>query len=129
MKPKTLVSAALIVLAIAAAGIGQENKLVVIVEFPFAVGDKTLPAGEYQFILDPTATAFRLTDGKKSLALIPIITRIARQPFAGQPNAYLAFDVVQGVSFLSEIWFPGDDGYVVSMTKEDHAHRIVALKR
>ncbi len=122
-------SAVLLVLVIAAAGYGQEPKILAKLDFAFMVGNKALPAGDYQFIRDEAATAFRVTDGKKDHALLPVITRVARSPLGNMPDSYLVFDVVSDKYILSEIWLPGDDGYLVATTKELHTHKVVPAKR
>jgi hypothetical protein len=126
---KAMLSATLIVLMAAVAGYGQPQSLKLTVDFPFMVEGKALPAGSYDFVRDETATAFRVTDGGKNSFYIPVITRIAGPRNEIPRDAYVVFDVVGGKTFLSEIWIPGDDGYLMSTTKEKHEHKTVTVKR
>jgi hypothetical protein len=37
-------------------------------------------------------------------------------------------DVVGDTDSLSEIWIPGDDGYLMPATKEKHGHKVIIVK-
>jgi hypothetical protein len=126
---KMMLSATLVILMAVTFGYGQPPSLKANIDFPFTVEGKVLPAGQYDFARDETATAFRVTEGGKTSFFIPVITRIAGPRNEIQQNAYVVFDVVGGKTFLSEIWIPGDDGYLMSTTKEKHEHKTVTVKR
>jgi hypothetical protein len=50
-----------------------------------------------------------------------VITRLgATEPPAAE--ARLVFDKVGAVSYLSELWMPGSDGYLVHAAKGKHTH-------
>ncbi len=104
------------------------------VTFPFQAGGKKLPAGDY--------TAAKGADGGLVLRqestgreiLVPVLERIAKaEPPPGEPR--LVFDEVGDfapsyteyitVYILSEVWFPGEDGYRVHVTKGAHKTKVV----
>jgi hypothetical protein len=100
------------------------------VAFEFTVGDKVFPAGEYRVTRDPhrmPELRIQSSDGKLQSALVPI-TRLARQHQGDAPTASLVFDAVGERQFLSEVWLPGQDGYLLRETKEEHRHDVVDAK-
>lgn len=99
-----------------------------LVDFPFMVGNKTLPAGTYDFIRDDAAQVFRVTDNGKNEAMAQIETRLATLRPGMTDGAYVVFDKIGEKNILSEIWIPGEDGYAITITKGKHEHRIVKAK-
>jgi hypothetical protein len=113
------------VAVIAAVGLGQAMQVRATVDFPFTVEGKMLPAGTYDLIRDDTASVFRVTDNGKNQAVAPVLTRIANM----MPSmAALVFDVVGDNYVLAEVWVPGQDGYVIAVTKGVHKHKVVNAK-
>ncbi len=119
-KMVAVVGVFIIALAVTSA-LAQGPSLKAKIDFPFSVGTKTYPAGTYTFIKEDPANVFRMT-GEKMEAVAPVLTRIASM----MPNMdAVVFDVVGDKYILAEIWIPGDDGYVVAMTKVKHEHKVV----
>ena len=129
MKRKIMLTVGLIALLAVTSGYGQQWQLKAKMDFPFTVGSTVLPAGEYEFVRDNLATIFRVTDGDKNSALAPIITRLAGAKHTTPQDAHLVFDVVGETHFLSEIWIPGEDGYLVQSTKGKHEHKVINITR
>jgi hypothetical protein len=115
-----------LVLAAAAPGLAQGAFKV---PFAFQAGGKKLPAGDY--------TAAKGADGGLVLRQestgreipLPLLERIAKPvPPPGEPR--LVFDEVGDfapsyteyvtVYILSEVWFPGEDGFRTHLTKGAH---------
>ncbi len=98
------------------------------VEFPFAVGEKTLPAGTYK--LSHHVSDFPeieiLTPEGKTVALVLAVTRLARRHEADPAKSSVVFDKIGDKYFLSEVWLPGLDGFLVRASKEAHEHVVVA---
>ncbi len=118
----------LIVLAAASAS-GQSaiSTWNVNVPFKFMVGQKEMPAGEYQFRKEPSSSyiSMRGSESKQSVNL-PVITRLARMDSKQNAGARLVFDTAGGKKSLSEVWPQGtEDGYLVSAKKGKHGHDIV----
>lgn len=109
------------------AGQSTDGLLKAKIDFPFSVGGKVLPAGQYEFRADDLASVFRIQGAGKTGDVVNIITRLTTE-LRGEPKvASLVFDVVGGKDILSEIWIPGVDGYLVQMTKGAHPHKVVKI--
>jgi hypothetical protein len=62
--------------------------------------------------------------------MIPVVTRLARRNGSSDDNGpTLVFDRVGKTHALSEVWLPGQDGYLVKGTPEKHEHDIVGSLR
>ncbi len=95
------------------------------VTFPFQVGDKILPAGLYS-IEQPKADLLVLRDAMGNVVEMPIIIRVAKlsPPLT---ESKVIFDKFGSSYYISEVWVPDRDGFVVGGTKEVHAHHAVTI--
>jgi hypothetical protein len=95
------------------------------VTFPFQVGDKILPAGLYS-IEQPKADLLVLRDAKGNVVEMPIIIRVAKlsPPLT---ESKVIFDKFGDSYYVSEVWVPDRDGFVVGGTKEVHTHHAVKI--
>jgi hypothetical protein len=95
------------------------------VTFPFQVGDKVLPAGTYT-IEQPAADALVLRDAKGDMVRMDVIVRVAKlsPPLT---ESKVIFDKFGESYYISEIWLPDRDGFVVGATKEVHTHHAVKI--
>ncbi len=137
MNARSFVAALLLVLPLAGGGIGRAAEAAttstgasiqpqtIETTFPFDVADKTLPAGKY--VIEqaaPNLLVFRPASGKGPTAEAPVLTRLAgpQKPLT-QPE--VVFDKVNNSYFISEIWLPGADGFLLGGIKEGHTHQRV----
>ena len=120
----------LLALLAVTAGYAQ-NQLMIAgkVSFPFMVGTKTLPAGQYDFVYDSTSRAIRVVSAGKNMALAPVVTRLSRAIHTSPKDSHIVFDKIGETYLLSEIWVPGIDGYMLSSTKGEHEHAVVDVPR
>jgi hypothetical protein len=96
----------------------------------FNIEGKTLPAGQYEFFPDVQSSAMRVVGaGKGSSALAMIVTRMAAEIHTTPNDAHVVFDKVGDVYTLSEVWVPGQDGYMLNVTKGKHEHRTVNVPK
>jgi hypothetical protein len=97
----------------------------VTIDFSFVAGGKDLPAGVYELTADPGSgrVVLQSKDGKVGTVMLPVITRLGRHDNDRDPE--VVFDKIGGKSILSEVWLPGNDGYLLNETKEDHEHRVI----
>jgi hypothetical protein len=127
MKRRVLVmlaATALLFVAFPAVSYAQDTALVT-VGFPFIAEGKTMPAGQYELQLNTDHTAFTLTASPKETGVfLTTITRLAAaEPSVG--DTHIVFDKVGNTYYLSEVWLPGEDGYLVYAAKEKHTHQTV----
>ncbi len=90
--------------------------------FSFMAGKETFPAGNYTIELKDSDAVVLRGDGK--VVVLSIITRLGQRK-STDSNVELVFDKVADKVMLSEVWFPGMDGYLVLTTKEAHEHAVV----
>jgi hypothetical protein len=94
------------------------------VAFPFTVEGKALPAGQYVFTLQESGDVFRVVgEGKDVMATV--VTRLGGEMRSAPKGTHLVFDKVGELYLLSEIWVPGEDGFLLLATKGVHAHKTV----
>ena len=104
-----------------------QRSAVVTVDFPFVVNGGDLPAGSYLFQVEKDQVLVRSQSGPGKGAMINVLTRLGRHDNDAEPE--LVFDKVGGKFLLSEIWFAGEDGYMLLSTKEQHDHRVLGGSR
>jgi hypothetical protein len=109
------------------------------VTFDFTANGEVFKAGSYSIVPDAKesnglaiyelSTDRRLlgTDGSQFRMDLQAITRLARQHMDDAPRASFVFDKVGGQHTLTEIWLPGQDGYLVDSTKAEHEHEVVEV--
>lgn len=102
-----------------------QDTALVTVGFPFVADGKTMPPGQYELQLNSDHTAFTLTATPKETGVFVVaITRLA----AAEPPAvdtHVTFDKVGSTYYLSEVWLPGEDGYLVYAAQGKHTHQTV----
>lgn len=103
------------------------------VPFPLQAGGKKLAAGDYAVAktAEGTLVLKQVSTGKE--IPLTVIERIKPEAPAAEPR--LVFDEVGDfapsyteyltIYILSEVWFPGEDGYRVHLTKGAHKTRTV----
>jgi hypothetical protein len=98
------------------------------IPFSFIVKDKEMPAGRYEIRTDGPNEA-RLTIRSKEgggQALVLVIERLAD---TGAKEPKVVFDKMEnGKSYLSEVHFPGQDGFLVGIAKGRETHVTVTSK-
>ncbi len=100
------------------------------IPFAFTAGGKVLPAGQYDVLTQPSGAPMRVrsADGKTAV-LVTIVTRLAGAMHTTPKDSHLIFDKVGENYFLSEVWIPGVDGYLLSSTAQQHEHRVIDIPR
>ena len=96
------------------------------IPFSFAVEGKTLDAGNYVFAEgdNPGLITIRNLKTKQSI-IAPVITRLQARA-ATQPE--VIFDVAGSEHYLSEVYLPGFDGYLVKGAPSKHTHVSIKAK-
>ena len=128
MKARMILTVGLFAFLAVAAAYGQNAIVRAQIDFPFIVEGRTLPAGTYDFTRDGMASIFKVTDGAKDVASAQILTRVAAGMHTSPADGHLVFDKIGDAYTLAEIWIPGQDGYILAVTKAKHEHRIINVK-
>ncbi len=102
-----------------------QDSAVFTIGFNFMAEGKPMAPGQYELKLNSDHTAFTLTPMPKGSGVF--LTTVTRLAVAEPPNGdtRVVFDKVGDAAYLSEIWLPGDDGFLVYAAKEKHTHQIV----
>ncbi len=131
MRTRVLLMLSLFTLLIAASAYAQAPLVLAKIPFAFTVEKKVLPAGQYEFTPNIERGVLRVldVDKKGEAVLAPIITRLAAGMHTTPKDAHIVFDKVGDVYTLSEIWVPGEDGYLLHATKGKHEHHIVDVPK
>jgi hypothetical protein len=116
-------------LAVAASAYAQSSSTFVFdVKQEFSAANKPLPAGRYELSL--IGNAFTV-QGPSGRVIVPVLQRLARfETSAKSSEARLVFDKLDtGEQMLSEIWLPGEDGYLVCTLEKAHHHVIMNAQK
>lgn len=93
--------------------------------FKFVADGKTMPPGKYDLEISNDMQTFRLIpEGAGPSLFLMAITRLAA-PEQPRNDTRFVFDKVGNTDYLSEVWLPGEDGYLFYAAKEKHTHDIV----
>jgi hypothetical protein len=95
------------------------------VPFAFTANGKAFAAGEYAFSINHEDGVVTLQSrlAKEGSAILPLETRISAPGSLIEPE--VVFDKVHDKYFVSELLIPGDDGYLLLVTKAKHTHESV----
>ena len=98
------------------------------VGFAFTAGDKSFPAGSYEFAVDSETVVLKITskaDGKS--VAVPTLTRLSARSDIKQP--ILVFDRAGEKSYLTELYVEGEDGYYLKGAPGKHQHVQVEAQK
>ena len=126
-----VLSFALLAVSLSTHAQASDNVIAAKVAFAFHVGDKLYPAGSYQVTrrFELSKELMIRADKGGDSSPISVITRLAATKHGEHATSgNLVFDRVGDERFLSEVWLPGEDGYLVRGTAEEHQHDIVESK-
>ena len=128
VKVKVLVVASVLTLLVVTSAYGQE-RVRANIPFAFTAAGKTLPAGQYDFVREANDEAIRVSSAAKGPGVIAtVMTRLGGGIHTTAEDAHIVFDKVGDTYFLSEIWIPGVDGFLLHITKGKHEHRAVQVR-
>jgi len=127
MRVKTLVML-IPILLVAVFASGQGNTIATAkIPFAFSVVGKVLPAGEYEFmeVANSRNIIVKSTAQGGASVISPLLTRLAAGIHTSRQDSHIVFDKVGDSYTLSEIWLPGQDGFMLHITEGKHVHRII----
>ncbi len=105
-----------------------QNVTIITVEFPFVVQGTTVPAGTYVLRLSQDMTQFTLTQTDTPAPAEDISVETQSRLAAMHPprgEAHVVFDKSGDTYFLSEIWLPDQDGWLVYASTGNHTRKTV----
>jgi hypothetical protein len=93
------------------------------VPFAFMVGSKSFPAGKYEFTATENLGEIMVANmNDKGEAIAPVITRLSPK---SEDETAVVFDVAGANHYLSEIFMPGLDGFLVKGAPSQHTRVTV----
>jgi hypothetical protein len=105
------------------------------IPFKFMVGNKEMPAGEYEVSTakgDAVGQESRLLLQNwkaKTTIFVPVIERLAETNPGQKHGPRVVFDTVKDQQFLSEFWPANSgDGYLLGIKKGEQSHKVVEEK-
>jgi hypothetical protein len=100
------------------------------IPFQFTVGNKVLPAGQYNFIKADLDTAIEVVSVKGGPSSnVIVVTRLGGEIHTSPQDAHIVFDQVGDKYIFSELWLPELDGFLVNITKGKHGHRSIKVSK
>ena len=130
MRTKILVTIGVLTVLVVTCAYAQGQSVRAKIPFQFTVSGKVLPAGQYDFMRDANDEAIRVVGERKTPGVIAmIVTRLGAGIHTTPEDAHIVFDKVGDTYFLSEVWVPGVDGFLLHSTKGKHEHRTVDVPR
>ena len=98
------------------------------VPFDFVVSGTTHTAGTYDLRLTNNDQTFEFKGPSRNGGFAEVMTRIAGPEIHGSEGR-LVFDHVGGLYYLSEVWLPDQEGFLLYAVKEPHTHHAVKLHK
>jgi hypothetical protein len=114
-----------VALALAGSLAWASNAVKVDVPFSFIVNEKTLPAGQYQIEPAGSNMSQLAIRGSGGTTIAKVVERLAD---TGGKEPKVVFDKVEGKFFLSEVHYPGSDGYLVGSGTATETHEVITGK-
>ncbi len=115
----------LVVVAASASMSYAQERMSFTASFPFRLGKIVHPAGRYTVAVNQNEAVLSLEPAKGAANVAPIQTRLAEPEPASE--AKVVFDKVGDLYYLSEVWMPGYDGFLMSSTQQQHTHVKVKM--
>ena len=97
------------------------------VNFGFYAGGKMMPAGSYEFkVIEQGGTLSVLNEKTDQTFFVPILTTISPRESS---DADVVFDKTGSTYYLSEVYIPGLDGYLVQGAPAKHVHVMIKAEK
>lgn len=93
------------------------------IPFSFEVGGKTLPAGSYRIVENADQHSLIIQNRTTNKSVFSgYKTRLAMRP---ADEGLVVFDVAGSRQYLSEVYIPGIDGFLIQNAPEPHTHLVI----
>ncbi len=126
MRRSSLVILGVLFVFAALACIAYADSVVATVQFPFKAAGKDMAAGKYRIDATGEMEDLKITNEATGKALVvPYVSRLSER----EGQTLLVFDKKGDEYFLSEIYFPGIDGFELKGATGKHTHvKVKATK-
>ncbi|HVN30937.1 MAG TPA: hypothetical protein VMT45_03030 [Thermoanaerobaculaceae bacterium] len=95
------------------------------IPFSFFVKDKEMPAGRYVIETVGNDLTKLTVKGAGGSVIATVLERLAD---TGAKEPKVVFDKVEGKYYLSEVHYPGMDGFLVGIAKGKETHEVITGK-
>jgi hypothetical protein len=95
--------------------------------FSFFAQGKSLPSGKYTVEVTPAGHVTLRAEKGGAVAELKPIKVLGQDGNLAEPK--MVFDTVGSLRFLSEVWLPGQDGYLVGTSTGEHGQQVVKGKK
>ena len=128
MKTTLFIALGLVALVLVAPVSAQPSPVATVqIPFPFVIGNKVLPEGDYRIVeFDDLRLQVENVANPGVSEFVPILTRLAARE--DNTSTAIVFDKTDRGSALSEVWIAGFDGYLIKVTPEKHQHQVVRAR-
>ena len=117
-----------VVLALGSSVVWAAGAFTVDVPFAWVVNDtNVMPAGHYEIRVQggENSSLLIIKGSGNTTVMVNVIERLAD---TGGEKIKVVFDNVKGKHFLSEVHLPGQDGFLVGITKGEESHEVLTAK-
>ena len=99
------------------------------VPFAFTASGKAFAAGEYALSVNQEEGVVTLQSrvAKEDGVILPVQTRVSEPRSLAEPE--IVFDKLNRQYIVSELLVPGEDGYLLLVTKARHTHELLKGSR
>jgi hypothetical protein len=126
MKTNIIVAASLITLMSLTVISAQPKGIHVNIPFQFTAENKLFPAGHYDFAPELNNEAIRIINlDKGPSGIVLVLTRLGLGIHTTEKDDHVVFDKLGNNYTLSELWYRGADGFLVTATKGNHEHKMI----
>jgi hypothetical protein len=88
----------------------------------FSINGKVYPAGQYEFRHENGSAPVLKMSANGSAVMLKVIERLSTE--ASSQAGKVVFDKVGDNYFLSEVWIPGKDGFLVGLAPEGNETHV-----
>jgi hypothetical protein len=106
----------------------DQNTLTADIPFTFVTAGRTFNPGTYTLKVGEDLMSVEVVPPSGTPAVELVVTRLWEPPME-PTQGHLVFDKVGNTYTLSEMFIPGEEGYLLHVTKEAHAHQTVPLRK
>ncbi len=127
MKKRLLGILGMVLLVVCLSGIAafaQKNRITVDVSFQFTAAGETFSPGRYEITTDPQSAA-RLRIRNLPNGEVKFLNYMTRLAVRTDDKPQLVFDKEGNTAYLTEIYFPGMDGYYLKGAPGEHKHTTI----